>query len=123
MAQQLRQQQGSSEAPPLEDPMGGANTVEVPMGGTSALEDPMGGANTVTHDLQVGATGLGTSSSIMGAGPQAMLQVVSGNQTVALEAPMVQDAGESLTHTHTPIIINLYTQKAQLHFDAKALCV
>ncbi|XP_017351751.1 zinc finger protein 236 isoform X1 [Ictalurus punctatus] len=100
LAQQLRQQQGSSEAPPLEDPMGGANTVEVPMGGTSALEDPMGGANTVTHDLQVGATGLGTSSSIMGAGPQAMLQVVSGNQTVALEAPMVQDAESFVNAQH-----------------------
>lgn len=101
LAQQLRQQQGSSEAPPLEDPMGGVSTVEVPMDGTSAVEDPMGGANTVTHDLQVGATGLVTSSAIMGAGPQAMMQVVSGSQTVTLgEAPMIQDAGETQTHTH-----------------------
>ncbi|KAG7319548.1 hypothetical protein KOW79_016691 [Hemibagrus wyckioides] len=101
LAQQLRQQQGSSEAPPLEDPMGGASTVEVPMGGTSAVEDPMGGANTVTHDLQVGATGLATSSSIMGAGPQAMMQVVSGNQAVALgEAPMVQDAESFVNAQH-----------------------
>lgn len=108
LAQQLRQQQGSSEAPPLEDPMGGASTVEVPMGGTSAVEDPIGGANTVTHELQVGATGLASSSSIMGAGPQAMMQVVGGNQTVALgEAPMLQDAGETQTYTYTRIIINL----------------
>lgn len=78
--------------------------MEVPMGGTSAVEDPMGGANTVTHDLQVGATGLATSSSIMGAGPQAMMQVVSGNQAVALgEAPMVQDAGEM--HTNNKLVV------------------
>ncbi|XP_053083653.1 zinc finger protein 236 isoform X2 [Pangasianodon hypophthalmus] len=101
LAQQLRQQQGSSEAPTLEDPMGGASTVEVPMGGTSAVEDPMGGANTVTHELQVGAAGLATSSSIMGAGPQTMMQVVSGNQTVALgEAPMVQDAESFVNAQH-----------------------
>lgn len=79
--------------------MGGASSVAVPMGGSGAVEDPMGGANTVTHDLQVGATGLETSSSMMGAGPQAIMQVVGGNQTVALgEAPMVQDAGETYTH-------------------------
>ncbi|XP_060730887.1 zinc finger protein 236-like [Tachysurus vachellii] len=101
LAQQLRQQQGSSEAPPLEDPMGGTSSVEVPMGGSGAVEDQMGGANTVTHDLQVGATGLETSSSMMGAGPQAMMQVVGGNQTVALgEAPMVQDADSFVNAQH-----------------------
>ncbi|KAI5093045.1 zinc finger protein 721-like [Silurus meridionalis] len=102
LAQQLRQQQGSSEDPSLEDPLGGASTVVVPMGGTGEVEDPVGGgANTVPHELQVGATGLAASSSIMGTGPQAMMQVVSENQVVALgEAPMVQDAESFVTTQH-----------------------
>ncbi|XP_022528889.2 zinc finger protein 236 isoform X1 [Astyanax mexicanus] len=114
LAQQLRQQ-GSSEAAPLEDPMGGvsavdgANSVEDPMGGANAVEHTMGGASTVAHDLQVemqvGPTGLNQSTSTMGAEPQAMLQVVGGGQQVALQtqlgdSTLVQDADTFVSTQH-----------------------
>ncbi|XP_062846295.1 zinc finger protein 236-like [Trichomycterus rosablanca] len=77
LAQQLRQPQGLSEAPPL--------------------DDPMGSANTVSHDLQVDSSGLPPPNSVMVAEPQTMMQVVNGNQEVVMqnqleEGPMVQDA-------------------------------
>ncbi|XP_076837436.1 zinc finger protein 236 isoform X2 [Brachyhypopomus gauderio] len=86
LAQQLRQQQDSTDAPDLEDPMGGANTVEDQIGGASTVEDPMGGANTVTHDLQVEMQ-VGTPPSSL-AETQTMLQVVDGSQQVALQSQL-----------------------------------
>ncbi|KAK1790236.1 hypothetical protein P4O66_014157, partial [Electrophorus voltai] len=109
LAQQLQQQQGSTDTPNLEDPMGGANTVEDPMGGTSTVEDPMGRASTVAHDLQVemqvGASGLNQSPSAMAGEPQTMLQVVGGNQQVVLhsqlgEGALVQDADTFVSTQH-----------------------